>query len=98
MNTTAKLYTTTAAAQVSRLPRSGCYRHRALVRWIRACEGDAVADRAAVDALDSLSTLLEHLPLTSVAHELAADWVAEARAALVRHLPQIISNNPTEAP
>ncbi len=60
--------------------------HRALVRWVRACEGDMIADRAAVDALEKLAVLIEVAPLTSTARDLALNWLEEARSALLLHL------------
>jgi hypothetical protein len=60
--------------------------HRALVRRIRLAEGDVAADRSAVDNLERLRILIEHLPLTFVARTLMLDWIAEARTALLLHL------------
>jgi hypothetical protein len=56
------------------------------VRWVRAVEGDVVADRAAVDALDKLAILIEQAPFTNAARELALAWLDEARSALLLHL------------
>jgi len=79
MNTTAKLYTTNAAAQ---LPRAG-HQHLALVAQIRRAEGDVAADRAAVDALERPAFLLDHAELSDAAHALATDLIDEARTALL---------------
>ncbi len=70
----------------AQLPRCG-HQHRTLVRWVRAVEGDMVADLGAVAALDKLAVLIELAPFTATARELARDWLCEGRVALQRHLP-----------